>query len=676
MAHVARVRRSQFHPALASLFSLSLGVAVLSSAGCATTASSRASGIPPIRDMSVGEPMPDPRVGLKAGTTDAGQAAWNLRLVSNTPPSEKFVGATNSDLAFLGPYAIQGTYNGPEVWDISNPSHPTLKTGYVCPASQSDVSVYRNLLFVSGEGLSGRVDCGAGGVKDTVSKDRLRGLRIFDITDITAPKNVGNVQTCRGSHTHTLLVDPKDPENVYVYISGSAGVRSPNELAGCSGASLDKDPNSALFRIEVIKVSLAHPEQAAIVSSPRIFNDLAAPIRHGESPEDIAANKKAVAEAKAKGGFVATIRGNEQVISGGFLRPRLDSIVKARNGTGAPTAADSAALRVALPGIIAKMFGPEPAAGTVRLGPTQCHDITVYPAVGMAGGACEGYGFLLGIRDPAHPVRLAAVADSNFSYWHSATFNNDGTKILFSDEWGGGGQAKCRATDRREWGADALFNIVNGQMQFQSYYKLPAAQTAFENCVAHNGSLIPIPGRDVMVQAWYQGGISVFDWSDTRNPREIAYFDRGPMDSTRMVGAGSWSAYWYNGIIVSSEIARGLDIFELQPSAYLSQNEIDAAKTVHMDYLNTQGQPKLVWPPSFSLARAYVDQLERSNGLSGARISAVRQALGSAEGASGMRRSDALNQLASQLGADVSGSSDSGRVQWLAAAVRDLAAAR
>jgi hypothetical protein len=688
MAHVPHVRRSTFRPAVASLFSLSLGVAVLSAAGCATTASSRASSIPPIRNMSVGEPMPDPRVGLKAGTTDAGQAAWNLRLVSNTPPSEKFVGVTNSDLAFLGPYAIQGTYNGPEVWDISNTSHPTLKTGYVCPASQSDVSVYRNLLFVSGEGNSGRIDCGAEGVKDTVSKDRLRGLRIFDISDIANPKNVGNVQTCRGSHTHTLLVDPKDPDNVYVYISGSAGVRSPSELAGCSRAPLDKDPNSALFRIEVIKVPLAHPEQAAIVSSPRIFNDLTAPARHGESPEDVAANAKAVAEAKAKGGFVATIRGTEQVIPGGFVKPMLDSIVKARNGTGAPTAADSAALRVALPGIIARMIGPEPATGAVRPGPTQCHDITVYPAIGMAGGACEGYGFLLDIRDPAHPVRLAAVSDSNFSYWHSATFNNDGTKILFSDEWGGGGQPKCRATDRREWGADALFNIVNGQMQFQSYYKLPAPQTAFENCVAHNGSLIPIPGRDVMVQAWYQGGISVFDWTDSRNPHEIAYFDRGPMDSTRMVGAGSWSAYWYNGSIVSSEIARGLDIFELQPSAYISQNEIDAAKTVHFDYLNTQGQPKLVWPPSFALARSYVDQLERSKGLSGERIAAIRQSLASAESASGAQRSAALNQLATQLDADaavnvtpnnnsatftMTRSRDAARVGLLAAAVRDLA---
>ncbi|MEP6549585.1 MAG: hypothetical protein ABJB95_00310 [Gemmatimonadales bacterium] len=651
---------------------LSIAAAALALAACATsTPSSRVGSIPPI-NMSPGEPLPDPRVGLRAGTTNAAEAIWNLRFLSNTPASEKFVGVTNSDLAFLGNYAIQGNYNGYQVWDISNPSHPTLKTGYLCPASQSDVSVYRNLLFVSGEGLSGRIDCGTTGVKDTVSKDRLRGVRIFDISDIANPRNVGNVQTCRGSHTHTLLVDPKDPENVYVYISGSAGVRSPSELAGCSRLTPDKDPNSALFRIEVIKVPLAHPEQAAIVSSPRIFNDLTAPARHGESPEDVAAQKKAVAEAKAKGGFTAMIRGSEQVLPGFVVKPLLDSVVKARNGTGEANSADSAAVRALLPGLIARMIGPEPAPGATHPGPTQCHDITVFPAIGMAGGACEGYGFLLDIRDPAHPVRLAAVADSNFSYWHSATFNNDGTKILFSDEWGGGGGPKCRVTDRREWGADALFTVANGAMNFQGYYKLPAAQTPFENCVAHNGSLIPIPGRDVMVQSWYQGGISVFDWTDPKHPREIAYFDRGPMDSTRMVGAGSWSAYWYNGSIVSSEIARGLDIFQLTPSAYVSQNEIDAANTIHLDYLNTQGQPKFVWAPSFALARAYADQLERSNGLSAERLSQVRQALSGAERGSAAR--PALVVLAAQLDADARMSSDGAKVQTLARTLRDLAA--
>jgi hypothetical protein len=676
MTSMHQARRMGVRQIAVPALSLSIALGLLSVAACAySTSSSGANAASPMGSMSTSAPVPDPRIGLRAGKMDAGEASWNLKVLSKTPPSEKFVGVTNSDEAFTGNYVIQGSYNGYQVWDITNPSQPVLKTAYVCPASQSDVSTYKNLLFVSGEGLGARLDCGTEPVKDTVSKDRLRGLRIFDISDITHPKNVGNVQTCRGSHTHTVLADPKDTENVYVYISGSAGVRSPSELAGCVQLTPDKDPNSALFRIEVIKVPLAHPEQAAIVSSPRIFNDLVAPVRHGEAAEDIAANAKAVAEAHAKGGFTAMINGTERVAPSGFITPLLDSIVKARQGTGAPTAADSAALRKALPDIVAKMMGPQPAPGTPRPGPTQCHDITVYPAIGRAGGACEGYGFLLDIRDPAHPVRLAAVADSNFSYWHSATFNNDGTKILFSDEWGGGGQPKCRATDKREWGADAIFTIVDGKMQFQSYYKLPAPQTPQENCVAHNGSLIPIPGRDVMVQAWYQGGISVFDWTDAAHPREIAFFDRGPVDSTRMVGAGSWSAYWYNGVIISSEIERGLDIFELTPSGFISQNELDAAKTVHFDYFNTQGQPNFVWPPSFALARAYVDQLARSNGLAPGRVSAVRKALSSAEQASGTQRRDALTQLARQLDSDATGAKDAAKVQKLASAVRELAAA-
>jgi hypothetical protein len=629
--------------------------------------------------------MPDPRVGLRAGKYDAATASWNMRLLSTNPSQGKFEGVTNSDLAFIGPYAIQGNYNGYQVWDISNPTAVTLKTSYFCPASQSDVSVYKNLLFVSGEGTSGRLDCGAEGVKEPVSKERLRGLRIFDISDINSPKYVGNVQTCRGSHTHTLLVDPKDQENVYVYISGSAGVRSNEELAGCSKLTPDQDPNSALFRIEVIKVPLAHPEQAAIVSSPRIFNNLTAPARHGETPEDLAAQQKALADAKARGQYTAVIFGSERPLPARMTDPMLDSIVKARGGTGAPTAADSATLRAALPGIIAKLIGQPASTGNgPRPGPTQCHDITVYPAIGLAGGACEGYGFLLDIRNPANPVRVAAVADSNFSYWHSATFNNDGTKILFSDEWGGGGQPMCRATDPRDWGADAIFTLVdangtpvmahdgrtvdpsNERMAFQSYYKLPAPQTPEENCVAHNGSLVPIPGRDVMVQSWYQGGVSVFDWTDPRHPREIAYFDRGPVDSTRMAGAGTWSAYWYNGHIISSEILRGLDVFELTPSPYISQNELDAARTVHYDYFNTQGQPEIVWPPSVALAGAYADQLERSKGLSAARLSQVRQAL------SGPR--SALGTLAAQLDTDARTSGDAAKVQLLAKALRDLAA--
>jgi hypothetical protein len=621
--------------------------------------------------LTVSAPSPDPRVGLKAGLWDAAQAEWNVHLVSTTRPSEKFLGATNSDLTFSGPYAIQGSYNGYQVWDISNPAHPTLKIGYFCPASQSDVSVYKNLLFVSAESGTARLDCGAQGVSTAVSQDRIRGIRIFDISDIANPKYLANVQTCRGSHTHTVLVDPKDADNVYVYVSGSSGIRSATELPGCSNLAPDKDPNSALFRIEVIKVPLAHPEKAAIVSSPRIFNDLTKPATHGLASADVTE----LAAAKARGEFVVEAFGMVIPLPPNFTKPMLDSVVKTRGGTGAATGADSAALRAALPAMITKMFG---GGGTLpeNAGPTQCHDITVYPAIGYAGGACEGYGLLLDIHDPAHPVRVDAAADSNFSYWHSATFNNDGTKVLFSDEWGGGGAPKCRATDPKQWGADALFTIdANHKMHFQSYYKMPAAQTPQENCVAHNGSLIPIPGRDVMVQAWYQGGISVFDWTDAAHPKEIGFFDRGPADASRMAMGGSWSVYWYNGAIVSSEIARGLDVFELTPNPLITANEIDAAKSVHLDYLNTQGQPKFVWPATFALSRAYTDQLERSNGLSAGRVAAVRSALSGAEMMSGMTRREALDKLAGQLDGDARGSSDAAKVRLLATSVHDLASA-
>lgn len=555
-------------------------------------------------------PSPDPRIGLRAGWFNAAEAAWNMRLVSTTPPSEQFISRTtpgvfnlfNSDITFTGNYAIQGNFSGYQVWDISNPRAPTLKTAFVCPGSQSDVSVQGNLMFVSGESTSGRLDCGTQGVTDSVSHDRLRGIRIFDITDISNPRYITNVQTCRGSHTHTVVTDPNDAANIYIYVSGSAPVRSPNELAGCSNLSPDQDPNSARFRIEVIKVPLAAPEQARIVSSPRIFQDLTAPATHGDTP--------------------------------GSTRP----------------------------------------APAGRPGPEQCHDITVYPAVGLAGGACGGYGLLLDIRNPANPRRIGAAADSNFSFWHSATFNNDGTRILFSDEWGGGLAPRCRSTDKMEWGADAIFTLdANRNMVFRSYYKMPAPQTANENCVAHNGTLVPIPGRDIMVQAWYQGGISVFEWTDAAHPAEIAYFDRGPMDSTKLVAAGSWSAYWYNGYIISSEISRGLDIFELLPSGLISQNEIDAAKTVHFDYLNAQGQPQLIWPPSFAVPRAYLDQLARSNGLAAARITSVREALRRAERMSGSARRDALTQLAAQLHSDASAAADQNRMHALATAVGALA---
>jgi hypothetical protein len=610
-----------------SIASVSLACGIVAAAACARSSSSTATqaGAPSPMSMSTSAPTPDPRVGLKAGWFNAGTAAWNLRLVSNTPPSSAFINKStpgdrslvNSDLAFTGNYAIQGNYSGYQVWDISNPRKVTLHSAYVCPGSQSDVSVFNNLAFVSGEATSGRVDCGLQGVPDSVSNERLRGIRIFDISDMAHPKYLANVQTCRGSHTHTVVTDPNDNANVYVYVSGSAPIRSASELPGCSGIAPDQDANSELFKIEVIQVPLAHPEQAHVISKPAILSELTAVAKHAETAAD-----QAEAAARAAG-------------RAGQARP------------------------------------PRPAGG-----PVQCHDITVYPAIGLAGGACGGYGLLLDIRDPAHPKRIGAAADSNFSFWHSATFNNDGTKVLFSDEWGGGSQPRCRVTDKKEWGADAIFTLdADRKMTFKNYYKMPAPQTSNENCVAHNGSLIPIPGRDVMVQAWYQGGISVFDWTDASHPQEIAYFDRGPMDSTKLVDAGSWSAYWYNGVIVSSEISRGLDIYELQPSALISQNEIDAAKSIHFDFLNVQDQPKLVWPATFALARAYVDQLERSNGL-GARIAAVRIALDGAERASGAQRRDALTQLASQLEAAARDSRDAAKVQTLRTAVTNLANAQ
>ncbi|MEK7403213.1 MAG: hypothetical protein AABZ80_12730 [Gemmatimonadota bacterium] len=626
---------------------------------------------------------PDPREGLKPGLTDAGQAVSNLKITATVASPKDYLSGgpidftrVNSDLAFTGQYAIQGNFNGLQIWDMSNPSKPTVISTFMCPASQNDVSVYRNLLFMSSEGTASRLDCGSGGIQDTVSKDRVRGIRIFDISDIKAPRLVTSVQTCRGSHTHTVVEDPRDKENVYIYVSGSAGLRSPNELPGCVAGRPD-DANSALWRIEVIKVPVANPVAAAVVSRANIFADLKAMPSHGPAEADLAISNRIADSVKKAGGYVATnLLGNAVAISPFYIRAKLDSIVKGRGGKDytVATAADSAAVRANLQ----TMFTNALRANAVVPGVTpipafrQCHDITVYPSVGLAGGACEGHGILLDISDVANPKRLGAVADSNFAYWHSATFNNDGTKVLFSDEWGGGTSPKCRATDKKEWGANAIFDIVNGKMEFRSYYKIAAAQTDKENCVAHNGSLIPIPGRDVMVQAWYQGGVSVFDFTDTRNPKEIAYFDRGPIDSTRLTLGGSWSAYWYNGTLVSSEIARGLDAMELIPSEFLTQNEIDASNTVKLPYLNAQGQPKFNWPPSFPLAKAYVDQLERNKCLSKGRIAAVRGEISKAEAVTGNARQSTLQSLATSLGDDAKSSCDGPKVLKLQQAVTDL----
>ena len=551
----------------------------------------------------------DPRIGLKPGLYDAGSASRNLELIGHADRLANFsdpkdlgsFGFLNGDLAFVGNYVYQGGFNGLQVWDVSNPRRPTLRTSLVCPGGQGDVSLYKNLLFMSVEETRGRLDCGPGGVPDTVSTERFRGIRIWDITDLDHPKQVADVQTCRGSHTHTLVLDPKDPANVYIYVSGTGPVRSGSELTGCTrGASLN-DTTTSLFRIDVIKVPLAAPQNAKIVNSPHIFADSANPVL-----------------GLWKGGA---------------------------HGEGTQTTTQT----------------------------NMCHDITVYSAIGLAAGACSGNGILLDISDPANPKRVDAVMDPNFAYWHSATFNNDGTKVVFTDEWGGGMAPRCRATDSPRWGADAIFTRSGNGLTLAGYYKLPVVQTDQENCVAHNGSLIPVPGRDIMAQGWYQGGVSVFDFTDPAHPKEIAFFDRGPMDSTKLILGGDWAAYWYNGHIYASEIDRGLDILDLKPSDQLSQNEIDAAKLVHYDLFNPQNQPKFVWPASYVVARAYIDQLVRDKGIAAARSTAIRRDLDRAEKLKGRSQRNALNRLAASLDRDAKTAADATKVQALEAVVKDLA---
>ena len=614
----------------------------------------------------------DPRAHLKAGLYDAGTAAKGMDLVAHVNKPDVFhpndpggLTYANSDLAFGGHYVYQGNFSGIQIWDVSDPAKPVLTAAPVCFTEQGDVSVYGHLLFVSAENTGSRLDCGTGGIKDTVSKERMLGIRIFDISNPKNPKQVADVQTCRGSHTHTLVPDPKDKSVVYVYVSGLAGVRSKSEMASCEAGDIS-DPNSALFRIEVIRVPLAHPEQAKIVSSPRIFNDLVAPAAHGVAYADTAngAMEKSARRMLGRLGMPATATAADSTRAAHLL-----AALQLSRGDSARSSAYADSLEKM--GLRARFGG----GGNAKLGPSQCHDITVYPAAGLAGGACSGYGLLLDITDPVHPTRLQAMADSNFSFWHSATFNNDATSMLFTDEWGGGTQAKCRATDPMDWGADALFTIsADKQLKHVGYFKLPAAQTPQENCVAHNGGLVPVPGRDIMVQGWYQGGISVYDFTDPSHPKEIAYFDRGPINADSLVLGGFWAGYYYNGYIYGSAIARGLDVFKLTPTADLTQNEIDAAALVHMDVYNPQSQPKLEWPAAFPVARAYLDQLVRDNGLSTDRTSAIKTALDNAEKASGAARATALTSLGADLDKDASGSSDAKRVNLLAGVVKAMAA--
>jgi hypothetical protein len=634
------------------------------------------------QDRPVPPPSTDPRATLKAGFRDAGQVARNMELVSTMPKPQGFfdpkapagspapprtgrggqgganaanpanpavppastsglppspsqppaspeterpqtgnppnpppgtpppagsqgLNFSNSDIAFRRADMFLGNFNGFNTYDIESPKKPRLLASVVCPGGQGDMSVYGNLLFMSVEQTRGRIDCGTQGVTETVSKERFRGIRIFDITDISKPKQVAAIQSCRGSHTHTLVANPNDKEFIYVYGSGTGAVRSGDELAGCSGKGPAEDPNTALFSIDVIKVPLAAPEKSAIVNRPRIFAD-------------------------PKTGAISGLW------PGGS------------HGEGTQTS---------------------------RL-TNQCHDITVFPEVGLAAGACSGNGILLDISDPVNPVRVDQVVDKSFAYWHSATFNNDGTKVIFTDEWGGGTQPRCRATDPPTWGANAVFDIVDKKLKFGGYYKLPAPQTDKENCVAHNGSIIPVPGRDIMVQAWYQGGVSVFDFTDSTKPVEIAYFDRGPIDEKNLITGGYWSTYWYNGRIYGSEISRGIDIFRLTPSEVLTQNEIDAASAVRLDVFNAQMQPKVTWPPTNAVALAYLDQLNRTSAIDAARASAVKSALAKTEkGKPNKAAIDQLDTLAQQIERDAASASgrDADRMKALAATLKGRA---
>jgi hypothetical protein len=609
----------------------------------------------------------DVRYHLKAGLYDAGVATKGLELIAHRnradvlKPNEPVQTYSNSDLAFGGNYVYQGNFSGLQVWDIANPHDPKLATALACFTEQGDVSIAGHLLFVSAENRGSRLDCGTQGVQDSVSKERMIGIRIFDVSNPAQPKEVADVQTCRGSHTNTMVPDPVDKGVVYIYVSGLAPVRSSTEMPGCRTGDIS-DPNSALFRIEIIRVPLAHPEQARIVSSARLFTGLEAPPHHGLALGDTA--NGALMHPPRQ--FLPPMPPNTSgADSARIIRTSSLLLLDLDDANMVRALSDSLRqMGVTPPSFLAQFLSPG--------GPSQCHDMTAYPAMGLAAGACSGYGLLLNIKDPVHPVRLQAVADSNFAFWHSATFNNNATTLLFTDEWGGGGAAKCLATDPIDWGADAIFTLHQDNLKHVGYFKLPAAQTAQENCVAHNGSLVPVPGRDIMAQAWYQGGVSIFDFTDPAHPKEIAYFDRGPIDSTKLVRGGYWAAYYYNGYLYGSDKARGLDIFRLVPTADLTQNEIDAANLVHFAQLNVQTQPKIVWPAAFPVARAYLDQLVRDHGLSADQTSAISSALDRAEQASGVQRASELKRLAAQLGTDASTASDAQRVSALQGVIRRM----
>ncbi|RFF29381.1 DUF305 domain-containing protein [Wenzhouxiangella sediminis] len=544
---------------------------------------------------------PDPRVGLAAGFRDAGEAISNLERVAALPkpdgffdpehpagrpiprddedeaddedqeeekedeaaeagdesegdairpndgkPRPSLLSFSNTDMAFTDEVMVAGNYHGFNVYDISGEGAPRLMSSVVCPGGQGDVSIAGDLLIMSVQDMRARVDCGLMGVAGKVSEERFRGLRIFDISDLTRPVQVGAVQTCRGSHTHTIVSGDGSPgSSLIVYNSGTAPVREEEEMAGCVDTRRYGDERTALFRIDIVEIPVDRPADARIVDSPAVFADT-------ETGE--------------------------------------------------------------LAGLWA---GGDHGDDTQETNQTDhCHDITVYPEKQLAAGACSGNGIIFDISDPMAPKRIDEVVDPGFAYWHSATFNNDGTKVLFTDEWGGGSRPRCRASDPLDWGADAIYDIVDGELVAGGYFNMPAPQSAEENCVAHNGSIIPVPGRDIFAQAWYQGGLSVVDFTDSSDPFEIAFFDRGPVNGDELTMGGYWSTYWYDGRIYGTEIARGIDVFELLPSEHLSENEIAAAKAaIDGELFNPQTQTRLSWPDSPVVARAYLDQLERSDTL-------------------------------------------------------------
>ena len=503
----------------------------------------------------------DPRSGLAAGLFIADEAILNMELITSLRkptgffdpenPEEKgsedltednenkttaeisrslrspMLSFANTDMAFRDDILVAGSYHGFNIYKLNKDGIPNLISSVVCPGGQGDVSIVNNLLIMSVEENRSRIDCGLEGVSRDSSPDRFRGIRIFDISDLSAPKQVGAVQTCRGSHTHSVVSTSNN--KIIIYNSGTGRVRDNEELTDCFGWD---GGGTSYFTIDVIEIPINNPSESRIVKSPAVFTD-------------------------SETGRVA-----------GLWR------------------------------------GGDHGDDTQDTQPTdQCHDITVFPSANIAAGACSGNGILFDISDPYNPKRLDVATDIGFAYWHSATFNNDGTKVIFTDEWGGGGRARCRAWDPLDWGADAIYDIVDNKLEFKSHYKMPAPQLETENCVAHNGSIIPIPNKDIFVQAWYQGGISIIDFTDSSNPIEIAYFDRGPILEDILITGGYWSTYYYDGFIYGTEITRGLDVFKLTPSEYLSKDEILAASKAYpaigSRVFNPQQQVPMTWPSTY-----------------------------------------------------------------------------